>query len=89
MYPEGITDLKRLTIDPQVKSVHRGYTDQTIGIMSSSIHTKVTSSKAQFKEFEPRFKFKSRLKYGCFHLSLYSFFQDLGQRSIKTGFSRI
>lgn len=39
MYPEGITDLKRLTIDPQVKSVHRGYTDQTIGIMSSSIHT--------------------------------------------------
>ena len=43
IYPDGITELKRLTIDPQVKSVHSGYTDQTIGIMSSSIHTKVSS----------------------------------------------
>ena len=43
-------------------------------------------SKAKFKEFDPRFKFKSRLKYGWFHLNLYSIFQDLSRRSIKTGF---
>ena len=35
---------------------------------------------AEFKEFE------QQLKYGWFHLKLYSIFQDLSQRSIKTGF---
>ena len=35
---------------------------------------------AEFKEFE------SRLKYGWFHLKLYSIFQDLSWRSIETGF---
>ena len=35
---------------------------------------------AEFKEFEPR------LKYGWFHLKLYSIFQDLSRRSIETGF---
>ena len=35
---------------------------------------------AEFKEFEPR------LKYGCFHLKLYSVFQDLSRHSIETGF---
>ena len=34
---------------------------------------------AEFKEFEPRLKFKPRLKYGWFHLKLYSIFQDLSQ----------
>ena len=29
------------------------------------------SSKAEFKEFEPRLKFKSGHKYGWFHLKLY------------------
>ena len=38
---------------------------------------------AEFKEFEPR------LKYGWFHLKLYSMFQDLSLRSIETGFWRI
>ena len=33
---------------------------------------------AEFKEFE------SRLKYGWFHLKLYSIFQDLSQCSIET-----
>ena len=28
-------------------------------------------SEAEFKEFEPRFRFKPRLKYGLFHLNLY------------------
>ena len=32
---------------------------------------------AEFKEFEPRFKLKPRLKYGWFHLKLFSMFQDL------------
>ena len=37
---------------------------------------------AEFKEFERRFKFKPRLKYGWFHLKLYQMFQDLNQRLI-------
>ena len=44
---------------------------------------------AEFKEFEPRLKFKPRLKYGCFHLKLYLMFQDLSRRSIETGFWQI
>jgi len=35
---------------------------------------------AEFKEFERRFKFKPRIKYGWFHLELYQMFQDLGRR---------
>ena len=35
---------------------------------------------ADFKEFERRFKFKPRLKYGWFHLKLYQMFQDLSRR---------
>ena len=30
----------------------------------------------EFKKFERRFKFNSRLKYGWFHLKLYQMFQD-------------
>ena len=41
---------------------------------------------AEFKEFEPWLKLKLRLKYGWFHLNLYSIFQDLNRRSIETGF---
>ena len=34
---------------------------------------------AEFKEFERRFKFKPRLKYGWFHLKLFQMFQDLSR----------
>ena len=44
------------------------------------------SQEAEFKEFESRLKFKLRLKTGWVHLKLYSIFQDLSRRSIKTGF---
>ena len=44
------------------------------------------NTKAEFKEFEPRVKFKPRLKYGWFHLKLYLIFQDLSRGSIETGF---
>ena len=37
---------------------------------------------AEFKEYERRFKIKSRLKYGLFHLKLYQMFQDLCRRLI-------
>ena len=43
-------------------------------------------SEAEFKEFDPRLKFKPRLKYSWFHLKLNKIFQDLSRRSIKTGF---
>ena len=47
------------------------------------------SSEAEFKEFEPWLKFQTRLKFGWFHLKLYSMFHDLSRRSIETGFWRI
>ena len=36
----------------------------------------------EFKEFERRFRFKPRFKYGWFHLKLYQMFQDLSRRLI-------
>ena len=44
------------------------------------------SSEAEFKEFEPRLKFKPGLKYGWFHLKLHKIFQDLRRCSIETSF---
>ena len=44
---------------------------------------------AKFKDFEPRLKFKPRLKYGWFQLKLYSIFQDLSRRLIETSFWQI
>ena len=41
---------------------------------------------AEFKELEPRLKFKPLVKYYWFHLKLYSMLQDLSGRSIATGF---
>ena len=38
-----------------------------------------TRTETEFKEFERRFKFKPRLKYGWFHLKLYQMFQDLSR----------
>ena len=35
---------------------------------------------AEFKEFEGRFKFKPRFKYGWFNFKLYQMFQDLSRR---------
>ena len=37
----------------------------------------IMKTESEFKEFEPRLKFKPRLKYGWFYLKLYS---------IETGF---
>ena len=45
-----------------------------------------SASEAEFKEL---LKFKPRLKYGWFHLKLYSIFQDLSRRLIETGFWQI
>ena len=41
-----------------------------------------TTPVAEFKEFERRFKFKPRFKYGWFLLKLYQMFQDLSRRLI-------
>ena len=43
----------------------------------------------KFRLQRPNFKNEPRLKYGLFCLKLYSMFQDLSRRSIKTGFWRI
>ena len=42
--------------------------------------TDFTGPVTEFKEFERRFKFKPRFKYGWFHLKLYQIFQDLNRR---------
>ena len=42
----------------------------------------IVNPEAEFKEFQPRLKFQSLLKYGWFKLELYSMFQDLRRRSI-------
>ena len=41
---------------------------------------------AEFKEFELWLEIETRLKYGLFHLKLYSMFQDLSRCSFETGF---
>ena len=44
-------------------------------------------TEAEFKEFEPRFKFKPRLKFWWFYLNLHCFFiQDLNRSSIENRF---
>ena len=50
--------------------------------LPSFFHLRLTQPMAEFKEFERRFKFKPRLKYGCFHLKLYQMYQDLSRRLI-------
>jgi len=45
-------------------------------------------SEAEFKEFEPRLRFETRLKHGWFHLKLYSVFRDFSWSLIGTGFWR-
>ena len=46
------------------------------------INSQNQKHEAEYKEFEPRFKFKPRLDYSWFHLKLYEMFQDLSRRSI-------
>ena len=41
---------------------------------------KNVNPESEFKEFEPRLKLETRLKYSWFHLRLYSMFQDLSRR---------
>ena len=58
-------------------------------VISNNLNLKYqrfASSEAEFKEFEPRFKFKPRLRYGWFHLKLYQMFQDLAGAQFKPGF---
>ena len=43
---------------------------------------KLNKPVAEFKEFERRYKFKSRFKYGLFHFKLYQMFQNLSRRWI-------
>ena len=59
---------------------------RVLGQKETCIVAKHPSSLFRVKEFDPRLKFKPRLKYGLFHLKLYSIFQDLSRRSIETGF---
>ena len=53
------------------------------------MHLSYLEFRGRIKKFERRLIFKPGLKYGWIHLKLYSIFQDLSRRSIKTGFLRI
>ena len=57
------------------------HTDSTVRTLSQQAVT-LTSSVAEFKEFERRFKFKPRCKYGWFHLKFYQMFQNFSRRLI-------
>ena len=43
---------------------------------------KQVQPEAEFKEFEPRLKFETQLKYGRFHVKWYAMLQDLSRRLI-------
>ena len=49
-------------------------------LCANTVDLGVPGPEAEFKEFERRLEFKPRLKYGWFHLKLYSMFQDLSRR---------
>ena len=51
-----------------------------IAVQATAASSKHYKPVAEFKEFERRFKFKPRFKYGWFHLKLYQMFQDLSRR---------
>jgi len=70
LYPKGITEMKRLIVDPQIKSVHSGYRDQGIGIISLFIK-KIIQHLCQFADFFNeiiRFgkRFKVNIADNCF-----------------------
>ena len=71
------------------RSYHKDeYNSQWMFCGKIGLYQSLLCPEAEFKEFEPRLKFMPWLKYGWFHLKLYSIFQDLNRRSIKTGFGR-
>ena len=47
-----------------------------------TVRLDLKGTKAEFKAFEPRLKFKPWLKYGWFHLKSYSIFQDFNVTSM-------
>ena len=51
---------------------------QTVSVQAQPVHYP-SQPVAEFKEFERRFKFKQRFKYGWFHFKLYQMFQDLSR----------
>ena len=59
------------------QTIEELFTDQWNWIYNRSMHPV-----AEFKEFERRFKFKPRFKYGWYHLKFYQMFQDLSRRWI-------
>ena len=63
------------------------YLKNRVFTTNSDFHIPISfQPEAEFKEFEPPLKFKTRLKYGWFHLKSYSIFQDLSRRLIETSF---
>ena len=52
-------------------SVFYSKPNRTLCILYSIVNLQET----EFKEFEPQLKFETQLKYGLFHLKLYSMFK--------------
>ena len=59
-----------------------------LGVCLSGVCLSGVCHGAEFKEFEPRLKFESRLKLGWFHLKLCSAFPNLSRCLIGTDFWR-
>ena len=83
-----IADIK----NERIKQILCGYQDKAIGILASNTTVQSSVHKclftlwkliftilrpvAEFKEFERRFKFKPRFKYGWTNLKLYQMFKE-------------
>ena len=81
--------LKEFTMYSMHESFNYGFPLIVIFTCKQPIFELLKRSEAEFKEFEPRLKFKPRLKYGWIYLKMYLIFQDLRLRSVETGFWQI
>ena len=52
-----------------------GYKNRS-GYRNQDKEARIQNPETEFKEFEPRIKFKPRLNYDWFNLKLYQMFQD-------------
>ena len=79
----GIHHFRKTVCFRKLRSNTRVYSSGVIVRSDNPINTpKFFYTVAEFIEFERRFKFKPRFKYGWFHLKLYQMFQDLNRRLI-------
>jgi len=74
--------IQRIQMWKNIGNIFKTYlciSERNVWIPFKDVCVNIVQSVAEFKEFERRFKFKPRFKYGWFHLKLYQMFQDLNR----------